>query len=69
MPRRDAKPRLSRNPVHAPRTAVLNGLACLLLLAGRTEAAQCRFDSVRVSGDTVIIGFEMSGLFDRETFR
>ncbi|MDM7925830.1 MAG: DUF4390 domain-containing protein [bacterium] len=61
-----ARPRFFRGPVRNLRPAAL---ACLLLLAGRTDAAQCRFDSVAVSGDSVIVGFEMSGLFDRETFR
>lgn len=66
VPRVRARPRFLRGPVRGLRPAAL---ACLLFLAGRTDAGQCRFDSVAVSGDSVIVGFEMSGLFDRETFR
>jgi hypothetical protein len=43
--------------------------AAVLLLSAAAGAAVCRFDSVTVERDTVIVGFTLEGLFDRETFR
>jgi hypothetical protein len=39
------------------------------LIAVSAGAAVCRFDSVTVERDTVVVGFSVEGLFDRETFR
>lgn len=66
VPQRRESPRFFRGPIRRLRPVVLSAL---LLLSGRAGAAQCRFDSVRVESDTVVVGFEMTGLFDRETFR